>query len=232
MRLKAIVIAIITLALLTTYATSAFAIEENKDNPTDTGTPDVSPSPGQTNDKNNPEKQITTEPEVKTKTEVNLPKCDGTFKDCVTKNGDTCKAGEKSHACECSDDMSDCPNHPSMLSKPDKSCAFNPDSPKCHPDKDGNCPPGFSHNVHGNCFPSGKCPSGFSRHTDDETGKCFRDHNDHRTIVIEKHTSSSSSSHNLSDKCFGEIKTAWLAKIHRGQNSKVDSIIDNCLNVK
>ena len=130
-------------------------------------------------------------------------------------------------------------NQPITPSHPDKGCAFHPESPKCHPDKDGNCPPGFSHNVHNNCFPSGKCPAGFSRHTDDETGKCFSNHRPHlhphhKTIVIVKHTSSSSSSsssHNLSNQCFNEIKIAWLGKIQRGDFKKVDSIIDKCLGV-
>jgi hypothetical protein len=60
---------------------------------------------------------------------------------------------------------------------PDKQCAFHPDTlKKCHPDKDGNCPSGFSRNESGNCFPSGKCPKGFERHDDDESGRCFHKH--------------------------------------------------------
>ena len=43
-----------------------------------------------------------------------LPKCDGSFQDCVTTNGDVCKAGQGGHECECADDMSDCPKHPSL----------------------------------------------------------------------------------------------------------------------
>jgi hypothetical protein len=53
----------------------------------------------------------------------------------------------------------------------------------------------------------------------------------HNTVVIVKHSSSSSSNHNLSGKCFDEIKIAWLGKIHRGQNHDVDNIIDKCLGV-
>lgn len=57
-------------------------------------------------------------------------------------------------------------------------CAFNPDKlDQCKPDSNGNCPKGFSHNESGNCFPSGPCPTGFFRKTDDESGKCFPDHN-------------------------------------------------------
>lgn len=117
---------------------------------------------------------------------------------------------------------------------PDKGCAFHPDSPKCKPDNGGNCPTGFSHNENGNCFPSGKCPNGSSRHDNDESGKCFPNHNPHKTIVIVKHTSSSSSSgnHNLSSQCFNEIKIAWLGKIKRGTNQAVDNIIDKCLGIK
>jgi hypothetical protein len=54
--------------------------------------------------------------------------------------------------------------------------------------------------------------------------------------VIHKTLRSSSSgsgsiTHSLSAKCFDQIKIAWLAKIHRGQNQEVDKIIDKCLNV-
>jgi hypothetical protein len=62
---------------------------------------------------------------------------------------------------------------------PDASCDFHPNAAKCAPDKDGNCPPGFSHNDKGNCHPSGPCPAGFFRHTDDESGKCFPKHHRH-----------------------------------------------------
>jgi hypothetical protein len=43
-----------------------------------------------------------------------LPKCDGSFQDCVTDDGNVCKAGQGGHECECAEDMSDCPNHPSL----------------------------------------------------------------------------------------------------------------------
>lgn len=43
-----------------------------------------------------------------------LPICDGTFQDCITENGDICLAGQGGHECECAEDMSDCPNHPSL----------------------------------------------------------------------------------------------------------------------
>jgi hypothetical protein len=43
-----------------------------------------------------------------------LPKCDGSFQDCVTDNGDICLEGQGGHECECTEDMSDCPNHPSL----------------------------------------------------------------------------------------------------------------------
>ncbi len=66
------------------------------------------------------------------------------------------------------------PAEPPVTHIPDKGCAFHPDSPKCAPDPiTGKCPPGFSHNVHDNCFPSGKCPPGFGRHDGDESGRCF-----------------------------------------------------------
>jgi hypothetical protein len=147
---------------------------------------------------------------------TDLPKCDGSKQDCITRNGDMCKAGEGGEKCECAPDNSDCSKNPNVNpnvdplvknpilpaclipslchspSIPDKGCAFHPDSPKCAPDSQGNCPPGFSHNVHGNCFPPGKCPSGFSRHNDDETGKCFSNKSPHhggsntKVIVVHK----------------------------------------------
>ena len=129
---------------------------------------------------------------------------------------------------------------------PDKGCAFHPESPKCMPDKDGNCPSGFSHNSKGNCFPSGPCPGGFGRDDNDESGKCFAKspqcpHGFHMmnghcnkdiTITVHTHNSGSSpsgSSYSLSDSCYNEIKLAWIGKIQRGQNSEVDSIIDKCM---
>ena len=148
-----------------------------------------------------------------------LPKCDGSFQDCVTRNGDTCKAGEGGEKCECLDDMSDCQNHPSLLTTktktqtPDASCDFHPNAAKCAPDKDGNCPPGFSHNDKGNCHPSGPCPTGFFRHTDDESGKCFhkhihRHHNNHNANNNNPtHTLKCDNEH---DSCIGFCSTANL----------------------
>jgi hypothetical protein len=50
-------------------------------------------------------------PETDQASATGLPLCDGTFQDCVTKNGDVCVAGTTAHECECNDDMSDCQNH-------------------------------------------------------------------------------------------------------------------------
>lgn len=59
-----------------------------------------------------------------------------------------------------------------------------------------------------------------------------------RVILTIHHSGSSGSSsnsnspnHSISDKCFSQIKIAWLAKIQRGQNSQVDSIINKCLGI-
>lgn len=277
---NAVVITVLIASLLISMPIYAFAIEEGDKskpetksetttksdstttNPSDTSTsigkPDVSPTPGETNDKNTVNQP--TEP-----TNKQLPKCDGSFQDCTTRNGDTCKAGEKSHACECKDDNSDCPNNPNVVvtnpiipamttpkpTTPDFQCHFNPNDKHCAPDSNGNCPPGFAHNQQGNCHPTGPCPTGFARHDDDETGTCFpgphacpknfhldKQHKCIKTVIIVKHTgsssssSSSSSSHSLSSSCFNEIKIAWLGKIQRGENSRVDNIIDKCLNIK
>jgi hypothetical protein len=71
-----------------------------------------------------------------------LPICDGSFQDCTTPNGDFCAAGSGAHECECSDDMSDCQNHPSQDQKEcydgiivvtDQSCPPTKDpSPYCN----------------------------------------------------------------------------------------------------
>jgi hypothetical protein len=143
---------------------------------------------------------------------------------CVVGAGSPCSSQPAGH-----------PNKPSLL-RPDKDCAFDPDVlAKCKPDNNGQCPPGFSHNAHDNCFPNGKCPPGFSRQDEDESGKCFPDKQrpPNQIIVIHKtiHSSSSSGSHSLSNGCFDAIKIAWLGKVHRGQNQEVDSFIDKCLGV-
>ena len=72
--------------------------------------------------------------------------------------------------------------------------------------------------------PHNPCGNGFSFNH----GKCER----HVTITVH-HTGSSSSgsSHSMSDSCYNQIKLAWMAKIQRGQNSEVDRIIDDCMGV-
>ena len=47
-----------------------------------------------------------------------LPPCDGSAQDCITPNGDICLVGQGGHECECAEDMSDCPKHPSQLTPP------------------------------------------------------------------------------------------------------------------
>src|SRR5690242_17783847 len=79
--------------------------------------------------------------------------------------------------------------------QPDQGCAFHPDSDKCKP-VGGNCPDHFGMNDKGNCFPEGPCPGGFGRHDNDESGKCFPNHQpgnfchfhncNHNTVVIHK----------------------------------------------
>jgi hypothetical protein len=49
--------------------------------------------------------------------DCSLPECDGSFQDCITQDGNFCEAGSDTHGCECSDDMSDCPNYPSQEQK-------------------------------------------------------------------------------------------------------------------
>jgi hypothetical protein len=136
-----------------------------------------------------------------------LPKCDGSFQDCVTRNGDICKAGQGGHECECAADMSDCPNNPSLLTKtktptqPDKSCAFFPEQAHCAPDPiTHQCPPGFNLNEGEHCFPSGKCPSGFGRVNDDETGSCVPNNNHGPILLCPSDVSPSNAKHCV-NKC-------------------------------
>lgn len=115
---------------------------------------------------------------------ADLPKCDGSAQDCITPNGDTCLKGQGGHECECADDMSDCPNHPSVIAKAAATsqddidpCLLDPSDPVCpEPDPDTQeCPPGYAQNEDGNCFPLHPegCPSGYHGHEDDETGRCI-----------------------------------------------------------
>jgi hypothetical protein len=53
-------------------------------------------------------------PAVTEQPATELSKCDGSFQDCMTDDGNVCKAGQGGHECECAEDMSDCPNHPSL----------------------------------------------------------------------------------------------------------------------
>lgn len=76
----------------------------------------------------------------------NLPPCDGSAQDCITPNGDICLIGQGGHECECAEDMSDCPNHPSLppLESPSREvlpyCDLVEDDPNytggCHDRKD------------------------------------------------------------------------------------------------
>jgi len=135
-----------------------------------------------------------------------LPKCDGSFQDCVTRNGDTCKAGQGGHECECAEDMSDCSNHTSLTEQLTKTQTPDMSNPVKHPGP--HCPPGYKVK-HGICS---------------------------TVTVIKVHThnhssgNSNSNTHSeLSDNCYSEIKMAWIGKIQRGTNQAVDSIIDRCM---
>lgn len=125
----------------------------------------------------NPDTSSITSPEPP---KQDLPKCNGSFKDCVTKNGDVCKAGSTEDKCECSDSMSDCPKSPALekaaaKGEPDKNCLFHPELSKCKSDN-GKCPKGFFQNGYESCVPEHKkCPKGFHSHEDDETGQCIPD---------------------------------------------------------
>jgi hypothetical protein len=74
-----------------------------------------------------------------TSPEPTLPICDGSAKKCVTNDGIVCDIGQGGHECECAEDMSDCPNHPSLpITPPPKRvplpyCDLQPD------DFEGSC---------------------------------------------------------------------------------------------
>ncbi len=48
-----------------------------------------------------------------------LPLCDGSPQRCITPGGVICEVGQAGHECECAEDMSDCPKHPSLPVVPD-----------------------------------------------------------------------------------------------------------------
>ena len=123
-----------------------------------------------------PQKEIPTTVEQPA-AESGFPKCDGTFQDCVTERGDICKAGAGGHECECAEDMSDCPNHPSLVKTPAHltiaPCLLDPSLPKWAP-VDGKCKEGWAMNEDGQCFPRhDRCPKGYHSHEDDESGRCI-----------------------------------------------------------
>ena len=47
-----------------------------------------------------------------------LPLCNGTPRDCITPGGDICLQGQAIYECECAEDVSDCPKHPSLQEPP------------------------------------------------------------------------------------------------------------------
>ena len=49
-----------------------------------------------------------------------LPPCDGSAQRCLTPGGDICEVGQGGHECECAEDMSDCPFHPSLKELPSR----------------------------------------------------------------------------------------------------------------
>jgi hypothetical protein len=70
-----------------------------------------------------------------------LPLCDGTPQRCITEGGYICEIGSADHGCECAEDMSDCPMHPSLL-PPLESPSPKPIYPYCDlvpDDYEGTC---------------------------------------------------------------------------------------------
>ena len=99
------------------YASPAPAESEPETEPepeTPTTEPEPEPEP-------EPTPPSSTEPEEEQQDEEaltsqdDLPLCDGSPRDCITNDGNICLEGQGGHECECEEDMSDCPNHPSQL---------------------------------------------------------------------------------------------------------------------
>src|SRR5918996_236926 len=138
------------------------------------------------------ERPVATEetPAATEESAAEIPKCDGSFQDCVTDDGNVCKAGQGGHECECAENMSDCPNHPSLQDEPLPYCdlvdtkvqacsdrydyddatatatAIPPESiDPCllDPDNSPTCPPPVG----------GQCPEGYNMN---ENGNCFPEH--------------------------------------------------------
>jgi hypothetical protein len=136
-----------------------------------------------------PEPETEPIPEPEPEPEPELPLCDGSAQDCVTENGDICLEGQGRHECECAEDMSNCPNHPSLQEplppppepgnpdfEPDEECLYDTQLPQCVPGEGQQCPEGFGTNEDGNCFPDhDQCPDDYHSHEDDETGECIPD---------------------------------------------------------
>jgi hypothetical protein len=70
--------------------------------------PEPLPAPG-------PGDKVPVDPPV---TDPLLPPCDGSAQRCVTDDGNICELGQGSHECECEEDMSNCPFHPSIIDPP------------------------------------------------------------------------------------------------------------------
>ena len=122
-----------------------------------------------------------------------LPTCDGSAQDCVTHNGDVCLEGQGGHECECSEDMSDCPLHPSLLPPPVEEPTCPPDQfpvtpgdPSSCVDCEGPCPepvPPTEEGPDGDCLfhpnlpkcasDNGECPPDFFQNED---GNCVPNH--------------------------------------------------------
>lgn len=150
--------------------------EESKDDSTE---PEVPPETEPEPEPETPPPD-TIEPPVE---EEPLPICDGSAQKCITNDGNICDIGQGGHECECSEDMSDCPNHPSLQEPitcpPGQFPAGEPPAcvdcegpcpepvPPEGPDEDclfhpelpkcasdnGECPDGFFQNEDANCVP-------------------------------------------------------------------------------
>lgn len=53
-----------------------------------------------------------------------LPKCDGSYRDCTTEEGYFCEAGSTSPECECDEEMKECANYPLLQNDNDNNSCY------------------------------------------------------------------------------------------------------------
>lgn len=162
-QLSLLLLAVLSISLASVFSTISFVSASTTENESGDESSDEANTEESTDEESEPEPEpeppAVTEPEPEPEPESppsvvvdepptpTLPICDGTPQDCVTENGDICLEGQGGHECECAEDMSDCPNHPSLLEPPveEPTCPpgqfpVTPGDPSSCVDCEGPCP--------------------------------------------------------------------------------------------